>query len=352
MHTHSVCFDAVPGAHRTASCGDDYFGRGCEWHASCHLHVRDSNRSGSRDTQKTIREAPAAGLIRQCAATVASRRFLLPARRRHVDALACKPTPCRTMGGFRFSVEPFIVFRSARRRPLSAPCLPARVRHIGFSTCPCVTILRRGEGAGRVPTKINPSGSPLARSRSHRRMRILAAGVCFLQLASALSAAEPALVRLAVSEGKDIRFAHLTTRDGLSPGQIRDILQDDQGFLWFNTSGVLNRYDGYQFKSYRRDPAHPNHPAGGFLNFVFKDRSGFLWVGSNESLDRFDPVTETSTRFPIDGNGPGHLLRPVSHISQDRPGCCGWRPRPACIGWIRRAARFATTLTIRLIPRV
>ena len=39
---------------------------------------------------------------------------------------------------------------------------------------------------------------------------------------------------LAVSEGKDIRFAHLTSKDGLSFGQIRDILQDDQGFLWFN----------------------------------------------------------------------------------------------------------------------
>jgi ligand-binding sensor domain-containing protein len=73
--------------------------------------------------------------------------------------------------------------------------------------------------------------------------------VCFLQLASALGAAEPALVRLAVSEGRDIRFAHLTTKDGLSFGQIRDIVQDDQGFLWFNASNVLNRYDGCRFKS-------------------------------------------------------------------------------------------------------
>jgi len=171
-----------------------------------------------------------------------------------------------------------------------------------------------------VPAKVNTSGSPLARSSSKRRLRILAAGVCFLQLASTPSAAEPELVKLAVSDGKDIRFAHLITRDGLSPGQIRDILQDNQGFLWFNTSNVLNRYDGYQFRSYRRDPANPNYPAGGFLNFVFKDRSGFLWSGSNESLDRFDPVTETSTRFPVDDKGPGSLAKPVSHISQDRFG--------------------------------
>ncbi len=128
------------------------------------------------------------------------------------------------------------------------------------------------------------------------------------------------MVRLAVSKGEDIRFSHLTRKDGLSPGQVRDIVQDNQGFLWFNTSGFLNRYDGYSFKSYTRDAAHPDYPAGGFLNCIFKDRSGYLWICSNEELDRFDPVTETSTRFPIDHNGPHSLLGPVSHISQDRTG--------------------------------
>jgi signal transduction histidine kinase/ligand-binding sensor domain-containing protein len=169
-----------------------------------------------------------------------------------------------------------------------------------------------------VPTKLNTSS--FLRRSSKRRMQVFAAGVCFLLLAAAPGAADPPLVKLAVSEGNDIRFAHLITRDGLSPGQIRDILQDDQGFLWFNTSGFLNRFDGYRFRSYSRDRAHPNYPAGGFLNFIFKDRSGLLWIASNESLDRFDPVTETSTRFPIDGKDPSRLLKPVSHISQDRSG--------------------------------
>jgi ligand-binding sensor domain-containing protein len=147
-----------------------------------------------------------------------------------------------------------------------------------------------------VPAKVNTSGSSLPRWSSKRRMRILAAaGVCFLQLASTPSAAEPEFVKLAVSEGTDIRFAHLTSKDGLSPGQIHGILQDDQGFLWVYTTGMLNRYDGYQFKSYTRDPARTNYPAGRFIHAIFKDRSGFLWVSSNESLDRFDPTTETTT---------------------------------------------------------
>ena len=167
---------------------------------------------------------------------------------------------------------------------------------------------------------MNWSGSPLARSCSKRRMRSRAAAVCFLQLASALSAAEPALVRLALSEGKDIRFAHLTSRNGLSPGQIRDILQDDQGFLWFNTSGVLNRYDGYQFKSYRRDPAHPNYPAGGFS--ITSSRTGPGISGSapaNLSIGSI-PRRKPRPRFQIDRNGPQSVLGPVWHMSQDRAG--------------------------------
>src|SRR5688572_13475013 len=160
----------------------------------------------------------------------------------------------------------------------------------------------------------------LARSFSRHRMRILAAGVCLFQFASTPSAAEPELVKLALSEGKDIFFSHLTWNDGLSPGSIRQILQDDRGFLWINTSGVLNRYDGNQFKSYRRDTAHPNNPAGSFLQYVLKDRTGYLWVSSNESFDRFDPATETSSSFAIDRDSVHSVRGPILHVLQDRAG--------------------------------
>ena len=156
--------------------------------------------------------------------------------------------------------------------------------------------------------------------RSNLQLATSAAMVCLFLLVSVLSEAEPALVRLAVSDGKDIRFAHLTSKDGLFPGQVRGILEDDQGFLWFNTTGVLNRYDGYEFKSFTRYAAHPNYPVGGFIHTILKDSSGFLWVSSNESLDRFDPRTETTTHFPIDGNTTQSVLGPVTHVSQDREG--------------------------------
>jgi ligand-binding sensor domain-containing protein len=154
------------------------------------------------------------------------------------------------------------------------------------------------------------------RVASQMKLRL---AVCLLPLASVLTAAEPPLVKLALADGRD-RFAHRSWWSDACPrAAVRGILQDDHGFMWFNTSGVLSRYDGYRFKSYRRGPAHPNYPAGGFIESFLRDWSGVLWIASAQSLDRFDSATETIT-FPIDCDGPNSVLGPVWHISQDRAG--------------------------------
>ena len=49
-------------------------------------------------------------------------------------------------------------------------------------------------------------------------------------------------------------FSKLTTNNGLSHNQINSILKDTDGFLWFGTTSGLNRYDGYSFKIYRKNP--------------------------------------------------------------------------------------------------
>jgi len=39
-------------------------------------------------------------------------------------------------------------------------------------------------------------------------------------------------------------FDRLTTRDGLSHSNVRSILQDRDGYMWFGTMDGLTRYDG------------------------------------------------------------------------------------------------------------
>ena len=92
----------------------------------------------------------------------------------------------------------------------------------------------------------------------HFAIRYLASLVA-LSLSSLVSAVpqasvDPWPIRLPVVDGTDIRFTRLSTAGGLSQTKVAQIVQDDQGFMWFGTQYGLNRYDGYNFKVFVHDP--------------------------------------------------------------------------------------------------
>ena len=84
----------------------------------------------------------------------------------------------------------------------------------------------------------------------------------------------PHTIRVPVVDGNDIRlrFTRLSTENGLSQTKVMQIVQDNQGFMWFATQHGLNRYDGYNFKVFAHDPANPNSLSGVYINALFKDR--------------------------------------------------------------------------------
>src|ERR1700756_4890144 len=131
---------------------------------------------------------------------------------------------------------------------------------------------------------------------------------------------EPRTIILPVADGKGLRFTRLSTDEGLSQTRIIQIVQDDQGFMWFGSQYGVNRYDGYSFKVFKHEPGRTNSLSGVFISSLFKDRSGSLWVGCDEFLDKFDPVTETFTHYLIDTKGAQGEPAPVTHISQDHAG--------------------------------
>jgi PAS domain S-box-containing protein len=119
---------------------------------------------------------------------------------------------------------------------------------------------------------------------------------------------DPPLVTLPMLDGKDIRFTPLSTARGLSQTKVSQVVQDNQGFVWFGTRYGLNRYDGYNFKIFVHEPGNLNSLSGVVVNALFKDRAGALWIGCDQFLNKLDPVTETFTRYPVPF---------VTHISQD-----------------------------------
>ena len=60
-------------------------------------------------------------------------------------------------------------------------------------------------------------------------------------------------------------FHKLDIYSGLSNNQVRAVLKDKNGFMWFGTMSGLNRYDGYSFKLFRNTL---NDTSAGFNNAV------------------------------------------------------------------------------------
>ncbi len=122
---------------------------------------------------------------------------------------------------------------------------------------------------------------------------------------------DPRPLKLSVDYATDIRFAHISTAQGLSQIRVTNIVQDDLGFMWFGTLYGLNRFDGYTFKVFMHERGNANSPSGVDIQSLFKDRDGALWMGCEHAVDRFDPKTETFTHFAVPM---------VKQISQDRAG--------------------------------
>jgi ligand-binding sensor domain-containing protein len=136
-------------------------------------------------------------------------------------------------------------------------------------------------------------------------MRPVASGALLLCIihGSYAGAAEPQPAALgALGRLRDLKFAHLTTKDGLSQNTVVDILQDRRGFMWFATGDGLNRYDSNAFLVYKNNPNDPGSITDNFIRDLIEDDKGYLWVAAYPGVTKFDPTTERSTRYVHDPN--------------------------------------------------
>ncbi len=86
--------------------------------------------------------------------------------------------------------------------------------------------------------------------------------------------------------------------DGLAGNDVRSILQDSKGFMWFATDNGLQKYDGYSFTSYHHNPADSQSISSDNLLSILQDRQNNIWAMPFFSgFNRFDPITNKSIRI-------------------------------------------------------
>ncbi len=110
------------------------------------------------------------------------------------------------------------------------------------------------------------------------------------------------------SNGQTFPFANYTSETGLSQSQVLAVFQDDDGVMWFGTSGGgITKYDGNSYEYF----TDKDGLADNVVFCIVKDKAGRILIGTNNGLSVYNPkqnLKGKASRFSnyTTKNGLGH----------------------------------------------
>ncbi|MEM9301655.1 MAG: two-component regulator propeller domain-containing protein [Pseudomonadota bacterium] len=105
-----------------------------------------------------------------------------------------------------------------------------------------------------------------------------------------------------------LRFETIDLNDGLSQLSVTSIAQDDQGFIWLGTQAGLNRFDGYDIRTFVRGYNGDEGLSDSYIEALATGGDGALWIGTGSGgLARLDTRTERFEIFRHDPQDPESL---------------------------------------------
>ncbi len=129
--------------------------------------------------------------------------------------------------------------------------------------------------------------------------KITALKHCWLVLLL-LFTVNPVFAALSTLYPKEIKFQHILENRDIVVGEVRTMLQDSEGFMWFGGWNSLVRFDGYNFKQVYTSTEEngkiklvpsTNHTA------LFESSDKTLWVGTSMGLLRYDPLKDNLVKL-------------------------------------------------------
>lgn len=119
------------------------------------------------------------------------------------------------------------------------------------------------------------------------------------------------------SQASNFGITYYTSYHGLPHDNIKDILQDKDGFIWIATFNGLMRFDGTNFRSFSsgRDG---NSLDGSRIISLYNDADGKVWVGSaSRGLNCYNPQQHTFMHFKKDSTTLGLYGNRIVGIKED-----------------------------------
>src|SRR5579885_3637065 len=100
-------------------------------------------------------------------------------------------------------------------------------------------------------------------------------------------------------ETKRYAFTHFSTSNGLASNIVRGSLQDENGFMWFNTINGLQRYDGNKFITFRNNPSDPTTIPADDIYEILEDGNSNLWLHTDSKVGIFDKSKFVFREIPV-----------------------------------------------------
>lgn len=111
---------------------------------------------------------------------------------------------------------------------------------------------------------------------------------------------------------------------GLSSNNIMGITQDRKGFMWFSTESGLNRFDGKEFRVYKKNSDREGRTINrNELNTVYADRfEDIIWIATQrEGLNAFDCKTESFKYYVSSPDNPdGIITNDITSVVNSKDG--------------------------------
>ncbi len=111
------------------------------------------------------------------------------------------------------------------------------------------------------------------------------------------------------SVAQHYNFTNYTVKDGLAQSQVRDICQDEEGYLWIGTASGLSRYNGIEFVNYSIDDGLPDNN----ISKLFLSKNGHIWIATAGGIAQFGEQQFTSYSY----NNEEYRVNDIAEFKDD-----------------------------------
>ena len=94
---------------------------------------------------------------------------------------------------------------------------------------------------------------------------------------------------------------------GLSQNVVLDMKIDPQGFLWIGTMDGLNKYDGYNFKIYKKEFRLDSSYINNFIHQVWTDNKSNVWLIKEDGTYFIDNKSQNVEKLSLNGEIPSRF---------------------------------------------